>query len=363
MSRELATVQVIEEIKPIEGADKIVAARVKGWWTVVNKEDFQVGDKCFFFEVDSFLPVIPQFDFLLKRSGLKEMVVDGEVVKGIRLKTIKLKKQLSQGLALPLKDFLPPDRDIPDPVVGIDYSGVLGVRLWEPPIPANMRGTMKGSFPAFIPKTDEERIQNCPDVLDRHRGKPFIITEKLDGTSATYFKHEGVFGVCSRNVELKPSEGNVYWEIAKQYNLEEQVPNDLAIQGEIIGEGIQKNPYRLKGRQLRVFSVYNIRMGKYLNYSAAKAVADFIDVPSVPLYGLQPLTFTLEEILAYADGPSVLGWEAASSLPREGLVFRPCDEEEDTLNGKFRRLSFKVVSNEYLLGEREKHEDTAAGRS
>ena len=189
--RHLATVSKVEEIQPIEGADRIVRARVKGWWVVTQKENFKEGDKCVYYEVDSFLPITPEYDFLLKGSSPKKMIVEGKEVEGIRLKTIKLKGVISQGLILPVPDYLK------DKEEGTDVSEELGIIKYEPPIPANMEGIIKGSFPSFIPKTDEERIQNCLDILDIYKGYDFYITSKLDGTSSTFYKKDGEFGVCS----------------------------------------------------------------------------------------------------------------------------------------------------------------------
>jgi len=234
--RKLVTIQKIEEKKLIEGADKIEAARVKGWWIVVQKDQFRVGDSVLYYEIDSFLPVRPEYEFLLKGNKPKKMLFDGKEIEGIRLKTIKLKGQISQGLIMPIPEGL----KIPDDG---DVSEELGVIKFEIPIPACLTGIIKGSFPAFLPKTDEERIQNMVDVLNINT---FYVTEKIDGTSTTFYKKDGVFGVCSRNIELVEGE-TTQWRIAKELDLINKIPDNFALQGELVGEGIQGNPLKIKG--------------------------------------------------------------------------------------------------------------------
>jgi RNA ligase (TIGR02306 family) len=246
--RHLVTIQKIEEIKPIKDADKIEAARINGWWVVVLK-GFNVGDKVLYFEVDSFLPVKPEYDFLLRGSSPKKMLMDGKEVEGIRLKTIKLKGTLSQGLILPIPEVLL------NLEVGEDVTERLDVIKYEAPVPVELSGIMKGNFPCFIPKTDEERIQNMPSIFSG-----FYVTEKIDGTSVTFYKKDGVFGVCSRNIDLL--EGNTtQWRIAKELKLEEILPDNFSLQGELIGEGIQKNPLKIHGQKVYFFNAYNIEAG------------------------------------------------------------------------------------------------------
>ena len=153
--RKLVTIQEIEDIQPIEGADSIEKAKIKEWWVVVKKGEFIVGDYCIYFEIDSFLPIKPEYEFLLRGSSPKKMLVDGQEKEGIRLKTIRLKGQISQGLALPIATIA---NNLPKEV-GTDISEILGVIKYEPPIPANLAGVVKGNFPSFIPKTDGRIIK------------------------------------------------------------------------------------------------------------------------------------------------------------------------------------------------------------
>lgn len=329
--RKLVTIESIQEKKVIEGADRIEAVRVRDWWVVVKKDEFKVGDLCVYYEIDSFLPLKPEYDFLLRGSGPKKMLIDGKDVQGIRLKTIKLRGQISQGLVLPLVDNLPRE-------VGTDVTESLGVLKYEAPVPAELSGVAKGYFPGFLPKTDEERIQNMAEVLSN-----WYVTEKIDGTSTTYYKKNGEFGVCSRNLELKESTGT-QWKIAKRYNLAEKLPDNMAIQCELIGEGIQKNPLKQKGQDIYCFNVYNIKSGKYLDYIDFVAFCSSLGIKTVPILDTDfTLPKTVDELLKYSEGKSQLN----TNSEREGVVIRPKIETQY----KGQRLSFKAISNSYLLKE------------
>lgn len=339
----LASIQRINKVFPIEGADRIEGAEVLGWKCVVRKGIFKEDDLCIYIEIDTIIP-----KYLLDES------YEGD--EKIRLRTVKMKGQISQGLVLPIdtisvlklndvvwerikarKDFFS--------AVGLDVTDLLGVEKYEKPIPANMAGIIKGDFPAFLRKTDEVRIQSEPNLLEKLKGKPFYITTKLDGTSATYYKFEGKFGVCSRNNELEFNENNLYWKMALKYNIESWLPDGYAVQGEICGEGIQKNPLRLKGQELFVFNIYNIKDGRNLSECDC---AFFIEMNSsvsnnlsfVPYEDVshhKGFNFSLDELLEKAKG------NYSSGKRKEGIVVRSIDQT----------ISFKVVNNDYLLKDEE----------
>lgn len=349
--RQLATIQRIADVQPIEGADTIEKIRVKNWWCVAKKGEFTQGDLCCYFEIDSLLPKSnPAFEFLAKGTKEKTMNFDGREYVGYRLKTIRLRGQISQGLALPLSILAVAvgDEYLKE---GDDLSGRLNVIKYEPPLPAELTGKKKGNFPSFIPKTDEERVQNLGEIVDANRGNVFYITEKLDGTSATFYLKDGVFGACSRNVDLLETEGNTHWKIAREYDIENKLrksSHELAIQGEIVGEGIQMNPLRLTGQKFFAFNVYNISSGEYFDFTDFIEFCTTNDIPIVPVLHS---SFVLEQdvpiILKTADGESKLN----SEVEREGIVFRPLIEGTYTVRGETRRLSFKAISNAYLLKE------------
>lgn len=344
--RKLATIRVISDILPIEGADAIELAIVDGWKVVVAKNvGHQIGNKVVYCEIDSFLPIEPEFEFLRKTS-FKKM---GEV-EGFRLKTIKLRGQISQGLILPLQDAIEVMKRRNGEVysemleVGMDVSELLGIQKYEPPIPAELAGKVKGLFPSFLRKTDEERVQNLKTEYEEWKAsdKTFYVTEKLDGSSATFYIKDDVFGVCSRNLELLETEGNSFWKVARDLDLENKMREfggDFSLQGELIGEGIQSNPYKIKGQTVRFFNVFDIEDGEYLTLHQFKFITNELGLETVPILDEDfTLPQSVDELLDYADAKSVLN----SDFDREGVVIRSTD----------RTISFKSISNKFLLKEK-----------
>ena len=221
--RQLASVQTVNDVQPIADADSIERIRVLGWWVVGKKGEFRAGDRVVYCEIDSLLPERPEFEFL-RASSFKPAQTGpfGEVLlpAGFRVRTVRMRGQVSQGICFP-PTVLPPGVTIED---GVDVTAVLGVLKWEPPLPVGMGGKVKGGFPAFLPKTDEIRVQVLQPVLEKHRGKTFYVTEKLDGTSFTAFVREGVFGICSRNLWMDESDdSNVLSRVTKALRLEEKL--------------------------------------------------------------------------------------------------------------------------------------------
>jgi len=341
MERKLASVRVISNIQPIPNADKIELVTVDGWNVVVAKDvGHKVGDLVIYCEIDSFLPIREEFEFL-RKSSYKKM---GDV-EGFRLRTVKLRGQVSQGLILPMSVLNPPDTNIyVTPFEGLDVTEMLDIVKYEPPIPAELAGKVKGTFPSFIPKTDEERIQNLTSEYEewKYQSKhQFYVTEKLDGSSATFYVKDGEFGVCSRNLELLETEGNTFWKVARELDLENKMKSlgkNISLQGELIGEGIQGNPYKLKGQTIRFFTGYDIdkreRIG-FIHFIVMIMDMGLEYVPVInPEFGFL-LPDTIEEMLQYAEGKSALN----PDTEREGVVVRSLDGS----------ISFKAISNKFLL--------------
>lgn len=345
--RSLATIQKIADIQPIEGADAIEKVKINDWWCVAKKGEFKLDDFCIYFEIDSLLPSSnPAFQFLAKGNKERTMVVDGKEYVGYRLKTIRLRKQISQGLALPISMF---GIQASDANVDGSVGEVLGIVKYEAPIPAQLAGKVKGSFPGFLRKTDEERVQNLGDLIKRMAGTLVYVTEKLDGSSVTIYKKDGVLGVCSRNWELQETEGNSIWKLVNQYDLKNTLPEGWALQGEIIGEGIQDNPLKIKGQEIFVFNLFDISAQKFQSLEKLEADVFALGMKTVPMINKAlTLTGSVEEILALADGESLL----YSGAKREGIVIRPVQELTVEIKGKPERFSFKAISNEYLLAEK-----------
>lgn len=323
IERKMASVQKIAEIKPIEGADRIVAYRINGWWVVDSKDKYEVGDYVVFCEVDSWIPheLAP---FLSKGKEPREF----EGVKGERLKTIKLRGQLSQGLILPIPDGFIKVEDT-------DCTDALGIRKWERPIPAQLRGLIKGNFPSEIPKTDQERVQNIK--IEEYVGQSYEVTEKLHGSSMTCFLDKnGEFHVCSRNLDLQRDENNAFWKAAVKYDVEGKMRAaglaGVAIQGELCGAGINGNNYNL-GLDWFVFDVYVVGEG-YVPPTERRDMIHALGLKHVPVISVDSqLTQSVPELLDMANGKSYI-----AECLREGFVYK---SEEGS-------KSFKVISNEWL---------------
>ncbi len=330
MTRKLASIRECTALIPIPGADAIIAAAIGGWTCVVKIGETSPGEKGVYFEIDAFLPINdPRFEFL-RKSSYKVM---GDV-EGYRLRTVRLRKQLSQGLFLPLRSFPEIDQKAE---VGTDVTELLGVIKYEPPIPADLNGVIKGGFPYFIPKTDEERVQNLLEEYAGWQKTSFVVTEKLDGTSFTAYHRNGEFGICSRNWEMLLTENNTYSKIALECQLAEKlVGRNLAIQGEIIGEGIQRNSYKIKGQALYVFNIFDIDRQRPLSFEGMSNFCAEKQLNLVPVVSSNfQLPAMLPDLLAMADGPSLLNEKAS----REGWVLRTED----------RSISFKAISNSFLM--------------
>ena len=329
MTRKMATIRKIDEIRPIEGADAIEAAVVGGWVVVIKKSEFKVGDLAVYCEIDSWIPheLAP---FLSK--GNEPRVYNG--VRGERLRTVKLRGQVSQGLLIPALGTFPE---------GTDMTEALGIQKWEAPIPAQLAGDVEGPFPTVIPKTDQERIQNLTEQLREWQGNTeftWEITEKLDGSSMTVFINGDAEGVCSRNWNLKETGGNTLWRVARRNDLLTKIRKtnrNLALQGELIGEGIQGNAYKVTGQDFFVFDIYDIDRGDYMTPFERRVFCDTHGIKHVPVLAKE---MVIQEwvtgLLTMADGQSVLNPKAN----REGLVFK---------SNVFDGPSWKVISNPWLI--------------
>jgi hypothetical protein len=376
--RKLVTVRTVAELRPIEGADVIELAIIDGWQCVVKKEEFKVGDKGLFFEIDSFLPASDE-----RYKFLEKNFVTWKGRYGARIRTMKLRGKLSQGLLLPLSSFpeIKPNTFIWEK----DYAADLGVLKWErdgegdskPEKKANWLGkkmkklkytkfkplvewlertfpslfvtNASRPYPSFIPKTDEERIQNLINKFEPDPDSMWLATIKLDGSSMTTYYNRRHFGVCSRNVDLKKDTENQFWATALKYNLErglKKLDRNIALQGELMGPGIQGNREQLKEFKYFIYKVWDIDAKKYLNECEKLELHDQlerlkVEVDTVPSMGffsgsdLKTRFPTVDDFLAYAEGPSY-----NPNTRREGVVF------ENALTGE---KGFKVVSNSYLL--------------
>jgi RNA ligase (TIGR02306 family) len=245
--RSLASIQTIKDIQPIENADSIEVASILGWKVVVMKNQFKVGDKIVYFEIDSILPDLDIFSFIKSR--------------GMRIRTIRLRGQISQGICFPISIVENFGLLAEDMIDGQDVTDAIGVVKYEPPIPACLSGIIKGKFPSFMPKTDETRVQVLQKLLDKYKDLDCYVTEKIDGSSVTYYLKDGEFGVCSRNMDLIESEENSFWKMARKLDIENKLRSygkNIAIQGELFGEKIQDNKLKIKGHRVLFFNAFDI---------------------------------------------------------------------------------------------------------
>ena len=356
--RNLAHIETIDWISPIEGKDRIVLAGILGWTVIVQKADFAVGDKVVFCEIDSVFPEKPEFEFLRKNN--------------FRIKTMKMAGVLSQGICFPLS-MLP----LGDYNVGDDVTELMGITQYEPTMdkePSSVAQTLskkypkflmrmkwfrklvlpkdrQGGFPDFISKTDETRIQNAPQMLKLPT--LWTATEKVDGQSGTFTlcrthkkgflrKEKFDFAVCSRNLRIYEEDNSSYWSVAKKYNIKNVLMELLdhfgtdwvAIQGECVAPNVQKNKYKVSEPDLYVFNIITPR-GRMDSNSAAK-LANTYGLKFVPVLAenMKLSEMTVEDVLAYSNGMSRLG-----NTLREGIVFR----SQNGVN------SFEAVSPEFLI--------------
>lgn len=345
MSNNCATIQRISQILPHPNADKLEIAEILGWRCVVKKGEFKEGDLVVYIQIDSIVPEREEFAFLGGHN---------------RIKTIRLRQEISQGLVMPLSIL----SNVTVPIsilnheVGTDVSEILGITHYEKPIPAQLMGEIKGNFPThLVPKTDEERIQNVPEILNELNGRECVATEKQNGTSSTFIWDGVEFWICSRNIAKKPGT-DVYSQMAEKYKLEVVLKdaeewyfvktgdrNKFAIQGEICGPGLQSNQMGFSEVKLLVFDVYNISTGRYLDYHSMKSFCDYYKLETVPtlsIFTFGPSVHTMEFLLEMAKG----NYEGTKNK-REGIVIRPIENfYSQILRG---RVSFKVLNTDFLL--------------
>ena len=337
MQRALASILRIAELSPIAGADRIELARVAGWQCVVKKGEFRVGDLAAYLEIDAVPPDREAFAWLWQpkgQSGVKRPET-------FRIRTLRLRGTLSQGLLMPLVQA-----GLASGSEGDDLTEVLGITKYEPPAPSGM-GDWRAGFPSLVPKTDEMRVQAVPLVLEELRGNPFVATVKMDGTSSTFVMVDGALHACGRNHSIAEGE-NLYWYVAKKYRLADVLSgSSLAIQGEIAGPGIQKNPVGLKDKSLFVFNLYDTRTGEHLGDAELRKFCAQHGLEPVPV-AFEGARFdeTVDSLLGKAEG-----LYAGTTQQREGIVIRPVAPMRSTALGG--RLSFKAISNRYLLDERD----------
>jgi RNA ligase (TIGR02306 family) len=348
MSRKLASIQRIWKIEPIEGADRIELAHVLGWQCVVNKGQFREMDLGVYFEIDSFLPICPEFEFM-RTSSYRKSDILGE---GFRLRTMRFRGQISQGLLLPVSSFT----EIPgDANLGMDVTDILKVRKWEIEEKVTTGGTVIGNLPIDVPHTDETRVQAEPELIKDFAGLEYYISTKMDGSSHSVSLDEDGFHVTGHNYEYKDDGKSAFYEFVKKEGIERKMREYceakniplMTIQGELCAPGIQQNRLKLSRPEWYVFT---IRInGKRQGLRAMQEICEALGLQTVPIEEVGtdlPAKYpTVEALLERADG------EYPNGGKKEGIVIRPT---EPVYNERISAaLSMKVVSNKYLLKNEE----------
>lgn len=341
--RKLVTVRKVTAVSPIPNADVIEFVTVEGWKCVTTKGDFSVGDPCLFFEIDSFLlEGDPRFNFLMHEKR------EWNGYTGVRIHTRVFRKQVSQGLALPLHDF----PEVKEMIAGldeaairtIDFTEMLGIVKWEAIVPDEIMATVRGGMPSYLPSTGGERIQNLPEMMQDSPDELFEESIKLDGYSMSAFSNGKDSGVCDRNWWFNDDTVNEYTTTAKRQGLIEALkkhPKNLGLQGELIGPGIRKNKERLDEKEFFLFRIWDIDNSRRCTPEERDRIvielrmlgAKLKTTPYTGIFKLSELG-SMEDMLARADGPSL-----NPNHRREGLFYH-------SVTG---RGSFKVISNRYLL--------------
>lgn len=396
--RKLATVQKIKSINPIPNADAIEVVEVLGWKVVVKKDEVKVGQKVVYFEIDSLLPDVPQYEFLGKaRVNPITVGTDAEEV-GHPLKTAKLRGQISQGLVQTFES-LPTDFSglsraafltlLENAPIGADVTKLLNVSKWDKPESVSALGTLVGGFPSHLtPKTDEERVQGQPVDLEKMKGEAYVGSEKLDGTSVTvtFDPETKEILFASRNYQL--ADDNKIRDFLEATGTLERIMNftegRLVLQSEFYGVGIQDNRVGIKGNRLSTFNIAVDGVRQSLLRSIEIAHELGLELPDIVRLGIpkehelellnavkalnrdrKKVNLQVEDRITSGPKPLIMAknsghlfnatsdelvedvsGEVYPSTNRaiEGIVYRPVFETDN-----FNPISFKVINNKFLI--------------
>lgn len=361
--RKLASIQTVLDIQPIPDADNIVRATVLGWHVVVKKDEFNIGDKVVYVEIDSILPPKPEFEFMATRK--------------YRVRTIKLRKQVSQGIIFPLSILPVGNYNVDD-----DVTDILGIKKYDPEatdenktfvvnidtgwrkyIPKWLKNFIFRYFPSIgkaifskkikrlswpegVPHTDETRVQILQSLLTEYKGQRFYTTEKVDGSSITICCTNGIVSVCSRNLRFAMNTDNNYVNTVKKNSIDTKLGaycikhnRNLALQGELLGPTIQSNKYKLEDYKIMFFSVFDIDADKYLPINDVTKIINDLQLEFVPILDDNViLNDNIDELVEMARGKSVVN----PKIHREGIVFRLVSPNDI-------HVSFKAINPDFLL--------------
>lgn len=324
---KLASIEKIKNVRKHPNADRLKIANVNEY-QVVTAADLQDGNLVVYFALDSILPEIPLFEFMRNNK--------------FRVSMVRLRGEVSNGLIIPYTEIVKEFPDLNYYDVGQDVSKIIGVKKYSKPVPAQLSGEVLGQFPTdLLSKTDEDRLENFPLLFEQLMGEEVYITLKIDGSSATFIKKDSKLRICTRNLELKYNEDNALWKIAKKYDLENMLPDDVALQGEIYGEGVQKNPLGIKGQDVMIFNAIDLSTRKPYGLEEMKELCEKIKIPMVPVIFSGAMEFEyVGAIKKFADFQKY-----SNGKPAEGIVVRPKRPFFSPELGKY--ASLKVISENY----------------
>lgn len=344
-TRKLVTIQKVLNVKKHLNADNLDIINILGWQVVTKSNEFLPGDLCIYFEIDSFLPIRPEYEFL-RKSGYKTLP-DGR--EGFVLRTAKFRGVISQGLALPITIL----SNVQDYSEGQEITEQLGVIKYEEPIPPELIGKVRCYIPGYI-QTAETRVQVLQEFLDKYQGQRFYYTEKIDGESATfYIDQDDAFHVASRQTSFEYDEENPMWQFAIENDLENKLrslPYRACLQGEIYGEGIRKSKYKIKGKTVRFYNLRNLDSYQHIQYVSYQEFVETIfklKLNTVPILEVgYKLSNDIDTLIELSKGKSFLN----DQVEREGIVLRPMQEQSDAnFDLVHSRVSFKVINPNFLL--------------
>jgi RNA ligase (TIGR02306 family) len=292
----------------------------------------------------------PEFEFLRQKKFIA--------------KTAKIRGVVSQGIIFPI-DILKNvgvDLNTFELQDGMDLTDLLGITQYIEPEPANLGGDTKGSFPINQLSSDEERLENLNEEYSTLKQYRYVVTEKLEGSSGTFFLSNNEFGVCSRSLNLKESETNTFWKIARKLNIEESMRKyaeqhglvNFNIQGEVVGEGIQSNIYKLKGQTVRLYAGFNIDTQTYFEYEQFLEMVKEMGLETCPVISTDyELPENPDQLFELVDNFKTTFGNTVGKFFAEGWVFvaKNVRPYETITRSGFGRLSFKAKSRTYEYGK------------
>ena len=335
---KLATVEIVKELLPIDGADRIELCKVNGWHSVVIKNTFKVGDRVVFIPIDTILDPAPWNSAFHDKDN---------PTAPIRVRTKKLRGVISSGLVFHTNILPDP---FYEPQIGEDVSDLIGgIKKYVKQIPIQLAGIAKGDFPSHIvSKTDEDNLLSNPLVLDELKQcDTIVVTTKMDGTSLTVIKEvDSTFRVCSRNLELADGD-NIYWQMAKKYDLQNLLGEAMVIAGEIIGQGVQGNPLKIEGNEFHVFNIKDLNDNSYLSYDDMILTLEGSGLNVVSevkrITGDDTKNITLEYFQSLANE------QKYGTNPAEGIVIRGYKNNQTVYSPTLQKmLSVKVINQDYV---------------